>query len=363
MSTQLDILALEPFYGGIRRSMLETVVRLSRHRWTVLKLPPRRIERRLTTAANWFSEQLSRHWVGRLDLVFTSEAMNLASLFRLVPAVAGHPSVVYFHDNELPDLSSPEEKETDLVNLNTASAATEIWFNSHVHQQTFLIEAAALVDRHPELSARNPMAAIKAKSRLMPPPIDWGLVDEMRAQGQVKRNPNAVFFETRDANVALFNEAFAILRQKGVDFTAVTVGPVTDLDPAIPRHTISEYDEPGQVRGMLGSAVFASAKPDAASDYLAVRALMAGCRPVLPDGGVYPELLPRALHPTCLYYVDGEGLAESLEDVLNPIDPGAPPWQYNGFRQQFRAFDAIAACRAIDERLEQVVAAAGKGKA
>src|SRR5438477_13123292 len=59
MSSQLDILALEPFYGGIRRSMLETVVRLSRHRWTLLKLPPRRIERRLTTAANWFSEQLS----------------------------------------------------------------------------------------------------------------------------------------------------------------------------------------------------------------------------------------------------------------------------------------------------------------
>ena len=101
MSTQLDILALEPFYGGVRRHMLETVIRCSRHRWTLLKLPPRRIERRLSVAASWFAEQLSRHWSGRSDILFTSEAMNLASLYRLVPAMARQPSVVYFHENQL----------------------------------------------------------------------------------------------------------------------------------------------------------------------------------------------------------------------------------------------------------------------
>src|SRR3954466_4122732 len=111
MSSQLDILALESFFGGIRRSMLETLVRCSRHRWTVLRLPPRRIERRLTTAANWFSEQLSRHWVGRVDVLFTSEAMNLASLLRLTPELAQHPSVVYFHDNQLPDLSLGQPRD------------------------------------------------------------------------------------------------------------------------------------------------------------------------------------------------------------------------------------------------------------
>src|SRR3954469_25754649 len=104
MGKQLDILALEPFYGGARKQMLETMVRCSRHRWTVLKLPPRRIERRLTAAANWFAEQLGRHWVGRMDLLFTSEAMNLASLLRMMPQLAATPSVVYFHDNQLPDL-------------------------------------------------------------------------------------------------------------------------------------------------------------------------------------------------------------------------------------------------------------------
>ncbi|HMB96509.1 MAG TPA: DUF3524 domain-containing protein, partial [Tepidisphaeraceae bacterium] len=85
MSTQLDILALEPFYGGIRRLMLETIIRCSRHRWTLLKLPPRRIERRLSAASVWFAELLSRHWTGSIDLLFTSEALNLADLYRLHP--------------------------------------------------------------------------------------------------------------------------------------------------------------------------------------------------------------------------------------------------------------------------------------
>ena len=57
MAAQLDILALEPFYGGARRAMLDTIMRYSRHRWTLLRLPPRRIERRLAAAAHWFAEQ------------------------------------------------------------------------------------------------------------------------------------------------------------------------------------------------------------------------------------------------------------------------------------------------------------------
>src|SRR5438067_12216352 len=110
MSSQLDILALEPFFGGGRRDMLETVIRCSRHRWTLLKLPPRRIERRLATAANWFAEQLSRHWVGRVDVLLSSEAMDLANLYRVVRALARPASVVCFRVNQLPALASADAK-------------------------------------------------------------------------------------------------------------------------------------------------------------------------------------------------------------------------------------------------------------
>src|SRR5438552_7957850 len=116
MSSQLDILALEPFFGGARRDMLETVIRASRHRWTLLKLPPRRIERRLTAAAHWFAEQLTRHWQSRVDILFTSEAMNLADLYRLVPALLKKPSVVYFHENQLPHPSVTTSSALEMAN-------------------------------------------------------------------------------------------------------------------------------------------------------------------------------------------------------------------------------------------------------
>src|SRR3954466_15523828 len=126
MPRQLDILALEAFYGGARKQMLETLVRFSRHRWTILKLPPRRLERRITAAASWFAEQLARNWAGRLDVLFTSETLNLASFVRLVPGVAKYPSVVYFHSNQLPETTLVARHNEDLANLSTAVAATDV---------------------------------------------------------------------------------------------------------------------------------------------------------------------------------------------------------------------------------------------
>jgi hypothetical protein len=76
MPRQLDILALEPYHGGARRAMLDALSRCSRHRWTLLKLPARRFERRQLVAATWFAEHLSRNEIGNVDVVFSSEALT-----------------------------------------------------------------------------------------------------------------------------------------------------------------------------------------------------------------------------------------------------------------------------------------------
>lgn len=358
MARQLDILALEPFFGGVRRAMLETLVRYSRHRWTVLKLPPRRIERRLTTAANWFSEQLSRHWVGRLDLIFTSEAMNLASLFQLMPNLVGYPSVVYFHDNQLPDLSLRMDigrNPVDLVNFNTCQAATEIWFNSAYHRQMFLILARAMIDRLPELSNHDPMSQIRSKIRLYLPPVDLSLVHEVRDNPAAPvRQPRTVFVETRDANVTLLNQVIDRLRRQKVPLHLVTVGPVDKLDPQVSRTTIPEHDDAGQVNGMFSASTILSVKTSAASDYQVIRAVAAGCRPLLPDAGVYPELLPTPLHNGCLYPIDAEPLADRIALAIGPNAPVCGP---DVCKAMLKPFDAVTQCRLIDERIEQIVAA------
>ncbi len=354
MSSQLDILALEPFFGGARKAMLETIMRHSRHRWTLLKLPPRRIERRLAAAAHWFSEQLSRHWKGRLDILFTSEAMNLQDLVQFVPELRKKPSVVYFHDNQLPPEGHMAELPIHLANLGTANVASEIWFNSLYHLKTFLRRASSVVELHPELSGRSPMGELAGKAQLMPPPVDLTLSRDMGYE-IISRDQRTLFVDTRDADVKMLNEALMKLQRRGEKYRLVTVGPVEGLDDELPRSTISESDEVGQIKALHESAILLSARPTAASDHHAVRGLHVGCWPLFPNSGVYPELLPQSLHGLCLY--DGshpDRLVNQLQNVWWMERPTDIRPELESILSQF---DAIRACQAMDERLEQMAIA------
>jgi hypothetical protein len=359
MSKQLDILALEPFYGGGRRLMLETLVRYSRHRWTVLKLPPRRIERRLTAAAHWFAEQLTRHWVGRVDLLFSSEALNLSDMLRLVPALAKKPNVVYFHSNQLPPVTSRAESPLDLVNLNTAAAAGEIWFNSIYHLRAFLAKASAFVDRHPELSGRNPMPELMAKAHVMHPPVDLSFVAESLAGQEIQRRKRTIFLDTREASGALLNTAFKTLDRRGEGYNLITVGPLDELAPDLPRRTLSERDEIGQIRALSEAGVIISAKAEATTDYHVVRALNMGCWPVVPASGVYPEIIPASIQGQCTFDGTPDGLVSRLQDTWHLERP-------TGFEKELlqilEKFDSINACRAMDDRIEEMAERHGAGK-
>jgi hypothetical protein len=351
MSTQLDILALEPFYGGVRKLMLETLIRCSRHRWTVLKLPPRRIERRLTAAATWFSEQLTRHWVGQVDLLFTSEALNLSDFYRFMPNLARKPAVVYFHSNQLPPVQNQKDDGLHLVNLNSAQAATEIWFNSLFHLRDFLTRASALVARHPELSSRNPMPELTSKAHLMTPPIDWHQAESIAKGKEIRRGKRLVFVDTRDADVKLINSAFNILTRRAERWQFITVGPVEELSMDIPRRTVSEKDEQAQMLAMHECGVMISTKIGAPCDQYAIRGLAAGCFPIWPQTGVYPELLPEVLHPHCLYDGTPMKLASLMQDVYHVERPS----DYDAEQREIlKRFDPVTASKAMDQRLEEL---------
>jgi len=354
VSAQLDILALEPFYGGVRKAMLETVMRCSRHRWTLLKLPPRRMERRLSAAAHWFAEQLSRHWVGPLDILFTSEAMNLPDLLRLLPMLENKPSVVYFHANQLPDPEQPENYSVnDLVNLGTAQCAGELWFNSEFHLQDFTRRARALVERHRELSSRDPIPQLLSKSRLVTPPIDLKLGDHIQSSQPVKHQKRLIFVDTRDADMTLLNLGLATLARRGEAFELVTVGPLVELSRDFPRTTVAESDDTAQTEALLRAETFLSAQRGAPSDFYAVKALATECWPILPDDGVYREMIPRKLHEGCLYDGTPDGMAGRLQDFWHFDHPTNAPAE---FAKVVKSFDAIAACKMMDERLSETAA-------
>ena len=353
MSGQLDILALEPFYGGVRRAMLDSLIHSSRHRWTLLKLPPRRLERRLTAAAHWFAEQLSRHWVGHVDVLFTSEAMNLSDLRRLVPQLMHVPSVVYFHNNQLPAFDATGQTPTDLINLNSAAAANEIWFNSDFHLSQFLSRAGSLVRRHAELISRSPMSDLRAKAKVFPPPIDMTAVNALGVDVRT-RNERTILIDLCSADLQLLNDMFAILEQRGETFDVIAVGKAGDLLPDHPVVLIDELDEVQTASAMKTSTVFLATCPSEFCNHHAIRALSAGCAPLLPRGSGYEELLPPSIHHAALYDHDSEALAERLQDIFH-LD------QLGGFMAQqrllLRPFDPSIACKKMDARLSELAAA------
>jgi hypothetical protein len=352
VSRQLDILALEPFYGGCRRLMMDTIVRHSRHRWTVLKLPARRMERRLTAAAHWFAEILARRGIGKIDAVFASDALNLADLRRLVPALAEKPSVVYFHAHQLPAQQTRQESPLDLINLHSASAAKEIWFNSAYHVKSFVAAAGGLIRRHAELAMRNPLPALMGKAHVIPPPVDLAFVHEMMQNQHITRKRRTIFLCTDGANNALLNTAFRTLDRRGESYNLILVGSAAHLDPEFPKRTISENDEEAQVLGLLEAGIIVSGSLDATADHHVVRALSAGCWPIVPNAAVYPEIIPDIIQPNCLYDLTADGLVSRLLDAWHL---GRPEGFEPDVLKVLDSFDAIRRCKDIDQRLVQLV--------
>jgi hypothetical protein len=353
MPAILDILALEPFYGVERRIMLESMIRCSRHRWSLHTLPPRRIERRLTTAAHWFKEQLARHMSGNVDIVIASEALNLVDLIRLVPELADKKLVVYFHSNQLPHPDAIGDNALDLVNLNSAMAAHDIWFNSEFHIKTFLYRAAVLVDRYPELKSRNPMPALGEKSFLMFPPIGLDLLRQV--PDAAVREPRSIYVDTRDADLAVLNDTLDELMRQGEALSLHVIGPTTGLDPLIPVTSVSQTNIPAQFQAMRQSDIVLSIKPDVMFDPQLLLAVAAGCWPIVPGEGVYKELIPETLHDESHYRYGLEGLLARLTEAFH--NPRPESLEY-AFQEILGRYETIPACRQADTRFDEL--AAGK---
>jgi hypothetical protein len=353
MNDVLDILAVEPFYAGGRRMMLETLVRRSRHKWTVLRLPGRRIERRLEAAAQWFAEVVLRRPPMAFDLLVTSEAINLPELYQLCPELSGHPSVVYFHDNQLPLPGRGVQRPIDHVNLLTALEASEVWFNSLHHMRTFMGRAGAVVRQLPHYFDPDALRRLTARTSLVRMPVEVDAVREIEQGAEFERKRRSIFVDLRGGDTKLLAEALATLRMRGEDFELITVGPRGELPADLPRQALPEYDEDAQTFVMARCGTYISVATDSTFDPRAVMALASGMHTLLPDTGSYPELVPSDFQASTLYQPHPQFLASALQDVW--ALPSLRGWN-DELRQALGAYDAETAVGTIDWKLSSLAA-------
>ena len=336
------LLFVEPYLTASHAAFAQGLMAHAPGRWTLLGLPGRHWRWRMRGGAAYLAREAAALLAQPWDGLVCSDMLGLAELKGLVPSLAEMPALVVFHENQLAypaqGRAGAEQRDRDLYlafsNLTTALAARRVVFNSRFHRDEFLAAARELETRLPDMRPKGLAREIAAKSAVLPMPIDpdeaVGLSREPR-QGPLRILWNHRWAQDKDPEQ--FFGALLALAEEGVDFAVAVLGPAPARPPAVfaqAREALgTRVKHWGQVtdRGEYWQWLFWAdlVVSTARQEYfgLAVaEAVWAGCRPLVPDSLVYPELYPEQLR-----YPGGELLPALRELALRPEQARADSWQ------------------------------------
>ena len=271
--------------------------------WTVLTLPGRFFSWRIRgNSLSWaFSERecLEQPY----DLVIATSMTDLSALKGLVPALAGVPSIVYFHENQFAYPLSGQEfssVEPQILTLYSALAADRVVFNTRYNQESFFAGAAALLKKLPDQVPPGLMALLAAKTSVLPVPVQ-GI---MPGKGKDQSGPLQVVWNHRweyDKGPELLHRVMQVLKQRQTEVQFHLVGQQFRYTPPVFEQIKEDCNELITTWGYVDSreayhsllqnadVVLSTALHDF-QGIAVLEGVAAGCLPVVPDRLAYPEL-------------------------------------------------------------------------
>ena len=363
----MDILSLQPYYGGSHKYVADALEAEGQHNWHLLTLPPRKWQWRMRHAALTFAEALRASRladpVRRSEAVFCSDMLNLAEFKGLAPRWAARlPAVLYFHENQFayPARTKHQQQQNanfGFINMLSAAAADEIWFNSRHNQDSFFAGLERYIKKRPDCEPWDAFRRLQKKSRIVypgihPPPM-------LRAARQP--GPLRIAWAARweyDKGPDTFFEALKLLDNKGVDFRLRVLGEQFERCPKVFEQAAETFGnrldawgfEPEReqyIEWLQTSDVIVSTAIHEFFGISILEGAAAGAVPVLPAQLSYPELFAECEE---LFY-DGTaaGLAAKLRQFSRKTSQDdAPEWH------QLREKTAgIARSYAWDRRIEE----------
>jgi glycosyltransferase involved in cell wall biosynthesis len=303
---RLKILVLEPYYGGSHKSFIQGLKNVPVH-LELMTLPARKWKWRMRLAAPYYAEKLHRDG-RRFDRILCSTFVDVPTFRGLSPAwVREVPLLTYFHENQFVyPVQSEDERDFhfSLTNMTTALASDSLAFNSHYNLSSFLNGIDELMKKSPDIKLGSPREIIQAKTRVLPPGIDFSSIDdEKRPQ---RRRPPVIVWNHRwehDKNPDIFFRTLFQLDSQGLDFRLIVLGQSYRTSPPVFEearkrlsHRLLHF---GFVRSRRQYAQWLRqgdlAVSTAGHEFFGIamiEAVRAGCRPVLPGRLSYPELFP-----------------------------------------------------------------------
>ncbi|UDQ97445.1 DUF3524 domain-containing protein [Lentisphaerota bacterium WC36G] len=333
----LKILAFEPFYGGSHKHFIDDVIKHSEHDWKLMTLPESLWRWRSRTSSIDFFFQLeelkSQLNPDNFDLIFTTSLINVAELKGFCSDLFNNKKTVcYYHENQLAypiPQKGKQHIDAALVNIKSALAADELWFNSKHNLDSFTEKISAFSTETPEpLSAKIP-DHIKEKAIVMPLGIKAPPQSVLNLKiGHKKEieSPLHLVWAARweyDKNFADFFKALLFLEHKNVDFRISVLGVSENFRPKEFDKCFKRFED------RILNWGFAPSKEDyfnilATADLFVstaiheffgisvVEAAMCATPVLLPNRLAYVELFNPKENPQFFY----DGTAQDLEQKL-----------------------------------------------
>jgi glycosyltransferase involved in cell wall biosynthesis len=311
VSKPAHVLFLDPYHTASHRALSIALRDRSRHKVTLLTLPPRKWKWRMRGAALAFEPAVRALPRPLPDLLVTTDFLNLPEFLALTRDLwrAPLPAIVYFHENQLtyPATSTDvRDLHFGLVNVFSALAADRVLFNSDFHRESFLEAAETLVGQMPDFRPEGLAARIRGRSRVLGLPLDLA---EMDAVPRGRREPwilwNHRWEEDRDPEV--FFEAMReldrlALRGEAPDFRLAVAGQTYRTRPAAFEAARSSLSHRIERWGFVESrrdyldliarcAVAVSTSRHEFFGVSVMEAIRLGCLPLLPRRLTYPAIV------------------------------------------------------------------------
>ena len=318
--TTIEILAIEPFYGGSHRAFLDGWSAHSRHDWQIHGLPAHHWKWRMRHAPLTLAAQLANV---EADLLWCSDMLNLPEFLGHAPHLAHLPRVFYFHENQLTypvRVARKRDLHYAFTNISSALAADAVWFNSAYHRDVFLEATDDFLGRMPDYNLPDAVTQLLERSEIWPQGI-YPIANSANREG-----PLHIVWAARwefDKGPEAFVAALDILARRRVEFAVSVIGEQSRRQPAIfakaknrhaPRVRYWGYQETrADYEAVLASAdVVVSTAIHEFFGVAIAEAVSAGAYPLVPRELAYPEVLA-GLTEDCFHDGSPEDLADRLQ--------------------------------------------------
>lgn len=327
----MNILFIEPFFGGSHQDFALGFKEHSRHTVTLVTLPDSGWKWRMRGAACYFADRVPLF--SEYDAIFVTDMMNLCDL-KSLGGPDFPPVLLYFHENQLSyPLSAHLKQEMDLgwTNLISAAAADKVLFNSNYHCHTFLTSAKTFIRQMPDARPLWLLETIQQKTDIAYPGCWFPASENGYAPG--KKEIPLIIWNHRwdhDKRFIVLYDVLKELKAKQVLFRLALLGERFENYPEVFKKARLEFKNEIVVFDFVSSKedyiswlkqghIIVSCAIQENFGISVIEAIRYGCLPLLPERLSYPELIPDRFHPMLLYRNKKE-LETKLADMLTGYD-------------------------------------------